>query len=99
MDGMRYIVTFLGSQTGFPLAVLSSFPRYGAGGAEKPESLGPALEGKHHQWSFLVPLIGGIGGMQSPNWQGLYHLYTTYILVSGGLYATYHLFMGTRNNH
>ena len=23
----------------------------------------------------------------------------TYILPSGGLYATYHLFMGTRNNH
>ena len=31
----------------------------------------------------------------SPNWQYIhiyiYHLYTTYILPSGGLYATYHL--------
>ena len=27
----------------------------------------------------------------SPNWQEKYHLYTTYILPSGGLYATYHL--------
>ena len=27
----------------------------------------------------------------SPNWQEKYHLYTTYILPSGRLYATYHL--------
>ena len=27
----------------------------------------------------------------SPNWQEKYHLYTTYILPSEGLYATYHL--------
>ncbi len=27
----------------------------------------------------------------SPNWQYIHHLYTTYILPSGGLYATYHL--------
>ena len=27
----------------------------------------------------------------SPNWQEKYHLYTTYMLPSGGLYATYHL--------
>ena len=35
-----------------------------------------------------------VGGIYSPNWQYIpliYHLYTTYILPAGGLYATYHL--------
>ena len=44
------------------------------------------------QWLFLVPLKGG-------RWHIIpqlavyttYNLYTTYILASGGLYATYHL--------
>ncbi len=37
-------------------------------------------------WLFLVPLKGG-------RWHiiTIYHLYTTYILPSGVLYATYHL--------
>ena len=39
-----------------------------------------------HQWLFLVPLTGG-------RWHIIPQLavYTTYILPSGGLYATYHL--------
>ena len=39
------------------------------------------------QWLFLVPLTGG-------RWHIIPQLavYTTYILPSGGLYATYHLF-------
>ena len=41
------------------------------------------------QWLFLVPLKGG-------RWHivpigSIYHLYTTYILPSGGLSAAYHL--------
>ena len=43
---------------------------------------------------FLVPLKGGRWHSPSPNWQYIYiyyHLYTTYILPSGWLYATYHL--------
>ena len=39
----------------------------------------------------LVPLKGGIGGIVHPPIGSIYHLYTTYILPSGGLYATYHL--------
>ena len=39
-----------------------------------------------YQWLFLVPLKGG-------RWHIIPQLavYTTYILPSGGLYATYHL--------
>ena len=50
------------------------------------------------QWLFLVPLIGG-------RWYIITQLavYTTYIpfiyCLLGGLYATYHLLRGTRNNH
>ena len=36
-------------------------------------------------------MVGGRWHSPSPNWQEKYHLYTTYILPSGGLYATYHL--------
>ena len=46
----------------------------------------------------MVPLKGGIGSIYSPNWQYIpliYHLYTTCILPSGGLYATYPPFTGT----
>ena len=39
----------------------------------------------------LVPVKGGIGGIVHPPIGSIYHLYTTYILPSGGLYATYHL--------
>ena len=45
---------------------------------------------QNDQWLFLVPLKGGRWHSPSPNWQEKYHLYTTYILPSGGLYATYH---------
>ena len=43
----------------------------------------------YNQWLFLVPLKGG-------RWHilpqlAVYTTYTTYILPSGGLYATYHL--------
>ena len=49
------------------------------------------------QWLFLVPVKGG-------RWHIIPQLAvcTTYIpliLPFGGLYATYHLFGGTRNNH
>ena len=37
------------------------------------------------------PKKGGIGGIVHPPIGSIYHLYTTYILPSGGLYATYHL--------
>ncbi len=43
------------------------------------------------QWLFLVLLKGGIGSIVHPPIGSIYHLYTTYILPSGGLYATYHL--------
>ena len=48
-----------------------------------------AWEALHGQWLFLVPLKGG-------RWHivpqlAVYTTYTTYILPSGGLYATYHL--------
>ena len=39
----------------------------------------------------MVPLKGGIGGIVHPPIGSIYHLYTTYTLPSGGLYATYHL--------
>ncbi len=39
----------------------------------------------------MVPVKGGIGGIVHPPIGSIYHLYTTYILPSGGLYATYHL--------
>ena len=42
------------------------------------------------QWLFLVPLTGGRSHIIPPI-GSIYHLYTTYILPSGGLYATYHL--------
>ena len=41
---------------------------------------------KESQWLFLVPLKGG-----RPPIGSIYHLYNTYILPSGGLYATYNL--------
>ena len=45
-----------------------------------------------HQWLFLVPLKGGIGGIfDPPIGRKKYHLYITYILPIGGLYVTYHL--------
>ena len=37
---------------------------------------------------YMVPLIGGIGTIESPNWQGLYLVYKWYILPIGWLYAT-----------
>ena len=44
---------------------------------------------------FLVPLIGGtVGDIQSPNRQYIPPIYSK----TGGLYATYHLLGGTRNN-
>ena len=43
------------------------------------------------QWLFLVPLIGGIGTILSPNWQYISGIYKWYILPIGGLYGTYHL--------
>ena len=43
------------------------------------------------QWLFLVPVKVGIGGIVHPPIGSIYHLYTTYILPFGGLYATYHL--------
>ena len=36
----------------------------------------------------MVPLKGGLGGIVHPPIGSIYHLYTTYILPSGGLYAT-----------
>ncbi len=39
----------------------------------------------------LVPLKRGRWHSPSPNWQEKYHLYTTYILPSGGFYNPYHL--------
>ena len=47
------------------------------------------LFGQKDQWLFLVPVKGG-------RWHiipqlAVYITYTTYILPSGGLYATYHL--------
>ena len=42
------------------------------------------------QWLFLVPVKGGIGGIVHPPIGSIYHLPTTYMLPSGGLYATYH---------
>ena len=45
--------------------------------SEKMEKL---LSKTIHQWLFLVPIKGG-------RWHSsIYHLYTTYILASGGLY-------------
>ena len=44
-----------------------------------------------HQWLFLVPIKGGIGGIVHPPIGSIYHLYTTYILPSRGLYNPYHL--------
>ncbi len=38
----------------------------------------------------MVPEKGGIGGIFHPPIGSIYHLDTTYILPSGGLYATYH---------
>ena len=46
----------------------------------------------------LVPLKGGIDGIVHPPISSIYHLYTTYILPSGELYATLPPFRGTRNN-
>ena len=46
---------------------------------------------RSNQWLFLVPLKGGIGGIVHPPIGSIYHLYTTYILLSGGLYNPYHL--------
>ena len=42
------------------------------------------------QWIFQVPVKGGRWHIIPPI-GSIYHLYTTYILPSGGLYATYHL--------
>ena len=52
------------------------------------------MDENSYQWLFLVPLKGGRWHSPSPNWQYIpliYHLYTTYILPSGGLYNPYHL--------
>ena len=43
------------------------------------------------QWLFLVPLKGGRWHIIHQLAGNSYRLYTTYILPSGGLYATYHL--------
>ena len=48
---------------------------------------------------FLVPVKGGLGGIYFPIWQYIpliYHLCTTYILPSGGLYATKPSFYGNQ---
>ena len=42
------------------------------------------------QWIFQVPIKGGRWHIIPPI-GSIYHLYTTCILPSGGLYATYHL--------
>ena len=58
---------------------------------EHPQKIGgiysnPSVSMSMYQWLFLVPLKGG-------RWHIIPQLavYTTYILPSGGLYATYHL--------
>ena len=51
----------------------------------------PFFSGNHDQWLFLVPLKGGRWHSPSPNWQERYHLYTTYILPSGGVHNPYNL--------
>ncbi len=52
---------------------------------------GPMDDNMVSMVGMLVPLKGGIGGIVHPPIGSIYHLYTTYILPSGGLYATYHL--------
>ena len=37
---------------------------------------------KPYQWSFLVPLIGGIGTIESPNWQFFSRLYIPLIVLA-----------------
>ena len=52
----------------------------------------PKIPWEFSQWLFLGPIKGwDRWHSPSPNWQEKCHLYTTYILSSGGLYATYHL--------
>ena len=52
------------------------------------------------QWSFLVPLIGGIGSMWSPNWQGLYKCYISGIHWHLGDYISrIPPIKGTRNGY
>ena len=58
----------------------------------------PVSHQSEYQWSFLVPLIRGIGTISSPNWQYIpliYHLYIAYWVI------IYHLppIKGTRNSY
>ena len=62
-----------------------------------------SVSGKFREESNLWPMVvfgsrskGGIGGIVHPPIVSIYHLYTTYILPFGGLYATYHLFYGNQ---
>ena len=50
------------------------------------------------QWLFLVPIKGGIGGIVHPPIGSIYHVYTTYILPSRGLYNPYHLLPETEKS-